>query len=192
MVLQPNPRNVDYDTKIAALESRIERYPTPFVTHSLSTNRLLTPRSLKAQKRAWQAIAAPLPTPPPLFPDPSAPDPRKAPLPDASLLSPDEASILAALTDPETAFGSFKRQARSRLQNAQAALEFRVDLLADGVHKLDRRVATAGREADAVLALSAARLREREEREKRRVGAAGVNVLEVLRSLGRILPPEGG
>ncbi|KAK3301313.1 Mis12-Mtw1 protein family-domain-containing protein [Chaetomium fimeti] len=168
VVLQPNPRNVDYDAKIADLEAKIER--------------------LKAQKSAWQSIATPLPTIGPLYPDP---DPRKAPLPDANLLEPSEAAILASLTSPETAFGSFKRQARSRLQNAQAALEFRVDRLADGVHKLDMRVATAGREADAVLALSAARLREREERERKAVGAAGVSVMEVLRSLGRILP-EGG
>ncbi|KAH6845060.1 Mis12-Mtw1 protein family-domain-containing protein [Chaetomium sp. MPI-CAGE-AT-0009] len=168
VVLQPNPRNVDYDAKIADLEAKIER--------------------LKAQKAAWQAIATPLPTVGPLYPDP---DPRKAPLPDAGLLEPSEAAILASLTNPDTAFGSFKRQVRSRLQNAQAALEFRVDQLADGVHKLDMRVATAAREADAVLALSAARLREREERERRAVGAGALSVMEVLRSLGRILP-EGG
>ncbi|EAQ92396.1 hypothetical protein CHGG_00631 [Chaetomium globosum CBS 148.51] len=168
VVLQPNPRNVDYDAKIADLEAKIER--------------------LKAQKSAWQAIATPLPTVGPLYPDP---DPRKAPLPDATLLDPSEAAILASLTSPETSFGAFKRQARSRLQNAQTALEFRVDRLADGVHKLDMRVATAGREADVVLALSAARLREREERERRAVGTSGVSVMEVLRSLGRILP-EGG
>ncbi|KAL2190794.1 hypothetical protein L209DRAFT_775871 [Thermothelomyces heterothallicus CBS 203.75] len=126
VVLQPNPRNVDYDAKIAELEARIER--------------------LKAQKAAWQSIAAPLPVVPPLYPDP---DPRKAPLPDPALLSPSEASILSALTNPDTAFSSFKRQLRSRLQNAQAALEFRVDRLADSAHKLDARVATGGREADA-------------------------------------------
>ncbi|AEO62366.1 uncharacterized protein THITE_2106463 [Thermothielavioides terrestris NRRL 8126] len=168
VVLQPNPRNVDYDAKIAELEARIER--------------------LKAQKKAWQAIAAPLPTPDPLYPDP---DPRKAPLPDSALLEEDEAKMLSALTSPDTAFNSFKRQARSRLQNAQAALEFKVDQLADSVHKLDMRVVTAGREADAVLALSAARLREREQREKSAVGTRDMPVMEVLRSLGRILP-EGG
>jgi kinetochore protein Mis13/DSN1 len=145
-------------------------------------------RRLKAQKKAWQAIAAPLPTPDPLYPDP---DPRKAPLPDSALLEEDEAKMLSALTSPDTAFNSFKRQARSRLQNAQAALEFKVDQLADSVHKLDMRVVTAGREADAVLALSAARLREREQREKSAVGTRDMPVMEVLRSLGRILP-EGG
>ncbi|KAK4149231.1 Mis12-Mtw1 protein family-domain-containing protein [Chaetomidium leptoderma] len=170
VVLQPNPRNVDYDAKIAELEARIE--------------------SLKTQKTAWQSIATPLPTIPPLYPSPDQ-DPRKAPLPDPALLSPEESAILTALTNPDMAFGSFKRQIRSRLQNAQASLEFRVDQLADSVHKLDMRVVTAGREADAVLGLSAARLREREARERRAVGAAGVSVMEVLRSLGRILP-EGG
>ncbi|KAL2157387.1 hypothetical protein VTH06DRAFT_6205, partial [Thermothelomyces fergusii] len=71
VVLQPNPRNVDYDAKIAELEARIER--------------------LKAQKAAWQAVAAPLPVAPPLFPDPdasAAADGRRAPLPDPALLSP--------------------------------------------------------------------------------------------------------
>ncbi|KAK3309078.1 Mis12-Mtw1 protein family-domain-containing protein [Chaetomium strumarium] len=169
VVLQPNPRNVDYDAKIAELEAKIER--------------------LKAQKKAWQAIAAPLPTLEPLYPDPS--DPRKAPLPDPALLDESEAKIFSALTSPDTAFSSFKRQVRSRLQNVQSALEFKVDQLADSVHKLDMRVVTAGREADAVLKLSAARLREREEREKEKVGTKEVPVMEVLRSLGRILP-EGG
>ncbi|KXX81779.1 Kinetochore protein mis13 [Madurella mycetomatis] len=175
VVLKPNPRNVDYDAKIAELEAKIER-----------------------PKKAWQAIAKPLPTVPPLFPESSADnnnnplDPRKTPLPDPSLLDESESKILSSLTNPDTAFGSFKRQVRSRLQNLQSDLEFKVDLLADSVHKLDMRIVTAGREADAVLKLSADRLREREEREKRAVGTQGVGVMEVLRSLGRILPPEGG
>ncbi|KAL2126415.1 hypothetical protein VTI74DRAFT_963 [Chaetomium olivicolor] len=171
VVLQPNPRNVDYDKKIEELEARIER--------------------LKTEKRAWQSLATPLPLPSPLYSDPTDPDPRKVPPPDPSLLSESESQILASLTHPDTAFSSFKRHLRSRLQNLQASLEFKVDQLADSVHKLDMRVVTAGREADAVLKLSAERLREREEREKKGVGAAKVPVMEVLRSLGRLLP-EGG
>lgn len=100
--------------------------------------------------------------------------------------------MLSFLTNPETGFQSFKRQARSRLQNAQASLEFEVDQLADRVHKFDMRVGTAGREADAVLKLSAVRLKEREEREKKKVGTKQLSTLEVLRSLGRILPEGGG
>lgn len=175
VVILPNPRNVDYDEKIEELEARIKR--------------------LKDLKKAWQAIAKPLPTVEPLYPDQDSeagPDPRKAPLPDPSLLSTDETKMLSFLTNPETGFRSFKRQARSRLQNAQASLEFEVDQLADRVHKFDMRVETAGREADAVLKLSAARLKEREEKEKKKVGTKQLSTLEVLRSLGRILPEGGG
>jgi kinetochore protein Mis13/DSN1 len=144
---------------------------------------------LREEKRAWQALAKPLPEVEPLYPDD---DPRKAPLPDESLLDPEEAKMLASLTNPESAFGAFKRQTRSRLQNLQANLEFRVDHLADSVHKLDRRVATAGREADQVLAISATRLRGREEREKAAAGTRELPTMEVLRSLGRILPEGAG
>lgn len=144
---------------------------------------------LKEEKRAWQALGKPLPEVEPLYPDD---DPRKAPLPDESLLDPEEAKILAALTNPETAFSSFKRQTRSRLQNLQADLEFKVDCLADSVHKLDQRVATAAREADEVLALSASRLKLRDEREKAAVGTKELPTMEVLRSLGRILPEGAG
>ncbi|KAK0741156.1 Mis12-Mtw1 protein family-domain-containing protein [Schizothecium vesticola] len=169
VVLRPNPRNIEHDAKIAELEARIER--------------------LKEEKRAWQALGKPLPEVEPLYPDD---DPRKAPLPDESLLDPEEAKILAALTNPETAFGSFKRQTRSRLQNLQADLEFKVDYLADSVHKLDQRVVTAAREADEVLALSASRLKLRDEREKAAVGTKELPTMEVLRSLGRILPEGAG
>ncbi|KAK3370230.1 Mis12-Mtw1 protein family-domain-containing protein [Podospora didyma] len=169
VVLKPNPKNIEHDAKIEEKEAKIKR--------------------LKEEKKAWQALAKPIAEVEPLYPDD---DPRKAPLPDDSLLDEEEAKILAALTDPDTAFGSFKRQTRARLQNVQAALEFMVDHLADSVHKLDQRVRTAGREAEAVLGVSAARLKEREEREKKTIGTKELPTMEVLRSLGRILPPDGG
>ncbi|KAK1754636.1 Mis12-Mtw1 protein family-domain-containing protein [Echria macrotheca] len=169
VVLKPNPRNIEHNAKIAELEARIEK--------------------LKEEKRAWQALAKPIPQIEPLYPDD---DPRRAGLPDQSLLDPEEAKMLASLTDPEWAFSSFKRQTRSRLQNLQADLELKVDQLADNVHKLDRRVATAAQEAERVLAVSAARLRRREEREKGAVGTRELPTMEVLRSLGRILPEGGG
>ncbi|KAK0658920.1 putative kinetochore protein mis13 [Cercophora samala] len=194
VVLKPNPRNEDYDRKIEEMEERIKR--------------------LKQVKKAWQAIAKPLPTLDPIYPlstpppadnnnnnnnnnnppedqQPPQPDPRKAPLPDPKLLTAEEGEMLSFLTSPETSFGSWKRQVRSRLQNVHQELELEVDVLADRVHKFDMRVGVAGREADEVLRRSAGRLREREEREKRGVGTERVGVWEVLRSLGRILP-EGG
>ncbi|KAL2115732.1 hypothetical protein VTJ04DRAFT_9987 [Mycothermus thermophilus] len=179
VVLQPNPRNVHYDEQIAELEAKIER--------------------LKAQKAAWQAITQPLPVVPPLFPpsttasqDEQTEKPPTLHPPDPSLLSDSESAILAALTSPTNSFSTLQRSTRSRLQNVQSALEWQVDRLADGVHKLDMRVDTAAREAEAVLAACAGRLRERERREKKAVGAEKVGVWEVLRCLGRVLPAEGG
>ena len=83
-------------------------------------------------------------------------------------------------------------QARARLQSLQSGLEFKIDRLAGNVHELDQRVATAAREADRVLGLAAARLKEREDREKTSTRTRDVPVMEVLRSLGRILPEGGG
>lgn len=99
--------------------------------------------------------------------------------------------MLQSLTDPSASFASLRKQTQARLKELQSTLEFNVDHLADSVHKLDRRVVTADRQADRVLGLAAKRLKEREEREKKAVGTRDVPVVEVLRSLGRILP-EGG
>jgi len=81
---------------------------------------------------------------------------------------------------------------RSRLRTLRSSLEFKVDRLADSVHKLEQRVETAGRQADQVLALSQLRLKEREEKEKTAVGTKDLPVMDVLRSLGRMLPDRGG
>lgn len=165
------------------------RFSTRLRTSKLTNNS--PDNRLKEEKKAWQALAKPLPDLEPLYPDSSS-DPTKAPPPEPSLLDAEEAKILASLTEPDTAFSSFRRRTRSRLQNVQSSLEFKIDHLADSVHKLDMRVATAGREADRVLALSATRLKEREEREKGKVGTRDLPTIEVLRSLGRILPAEAG
>ena len=113
-------------------------------------------------------------------------------LPDANLLDVEEKNILSWLTKPDTSFRTAQSQLQSRLQTLQKSLEFKVDHLADSVHKVEQRVSIAGREADRVLALSAERLKERQLREKKASGTAEMPVMEVLRSLGRILPEGGG
>lgn len=96
--------------------------------------------------------------------------------------------MLSYLTDPETSFDGLRKKTRLRVQAVQSSLEFKIDQLADGVHKLLQRMDTAGREADKVLALSATRLKQREEREKKAAGTKDLPAMEVLRSLGRLLP----
>ncbi|KAI2627368.1 Mis12-Mtw1 protein family-domain-containing protein [Hypomontagnella submonticulosa] len=166
-IVKPNPRNIEHEEKIAALEERIKR--------------------LRAEKKTWQSLKQPPPELPPLFP---SSDTNSLPLPDTSLLDSDEAQILASLTDKSTLIRPQK--IHSQLQNLLASLEYKIDHLADNVQKLDKRVATGGQQADRVLALSAARLKEREEKERASAGTKDMPVMEVLRSLGRILPPEGG
>ncbi|KAJ4417238.1 hypothetical protein N0V82_006271 [Gnomoniopsis sp. IMI 355080] len=170
VVIQPNPINVEHDRKIASLEARIKR--------------------LKEQRKSWRALQTPLPQVAPLYP-PDA-DPKKAPLPDASLLDAEEAKMLESLTDPSSAFAHLKSITRSRLQTIQSSVEFKVDNLADSIHKMDLRVMIAGKQADKVLALSSERLKDREAREKEVTGTKELPVMEVLRSLGRILPENGG
>ncbi|KAI1402318.1 Mis12-Mtw1 protein family-domain-containing protein [Hypoxylon fuscum] len=170
-IVKPNPRNIEHEEKIVALEERIKR--------------------LRAEKRTWQTLKQPPPELPPLFPSPS-PSPSSSetdqlPLPDASLLDADEARMLAALADAPR-----PPKLRARLQALHRALEPRVDHLADRVHALAHRVDAGAALADRVLALAAARLREREDRERRSAGTRDMPVMEVLRSLGRMLPPEGG
>jgi kinetochore protein Mis13/DSN1 len=99
--------------------------------------------------------------------------------------------MLRGLQDSSTSVAGLRAQAQQRLAAVQANLEFKVDNFAAGIHTLDQRVVTAGREADRVLALAAARLKDREDREKSTTGTKEVPIVEVLRSLGRILP-EGG
>lgn len=89
-------------------------------------------------------------------------------------------------------FAKLRAETEDRLRRIQSSLEFQVDQLADNVHKLGQRVSVAGTEADQVLSLSAMRLRAREQRERKSVGTNDMPILEVLRSLGNILPEGGG
>jgi kinetochore protein Mis13/DSN1 len=85
-------------------------------------------------------------------------------------------------------FENIRAKTQTRLVKAQRGLEFQVDHLADNVHKLEQRVHVAGRQADKVLQVAATRLKQREDRERRSAGTRDMPIMEVLRSLGGILP----
>lgn len=89
-------------------------------------------------------------------------------------------------------FESVRAATQARLAQVQRGLEFQVDHLADNVHKLEQRVRAAGGQADRVLRLAAARLKEREDRERRSAGTKDMPIMEVLRSLGGLLPEGRG
>ncbi|OBS16220.1 hypothetical protein FPOA_13026 [Fusarium poae] len=169
VVLRPNPRNMELDEKLAKLVIDIKR--------------------LQDEKKAWQAIRKPPPEQPPLF---SEGETGRIVLPDFDLLDPDECKIRGFLADETASFDAVRSEAESRLRTIQSSLEFQVDQLADNVHRLEQRVLVAGKEADKVLSVSGLRLRQREEREKASAGTRDMPVIEVLRSLGNILPKGGG
>ncbi|EFY90085.1 Mis12-Mtw1 family protein [Metarhizium acridum CQMa 102] len=169
LILKPNPRNIELDEKLTTLEAKI--------------------KILQDEKQAWLAICQPPPDIPPIFP-PSTEAPRIE-LPDFNLLEPEEVKIRTYLADEMIPFADMRAKTEERIRKIQASLEFEVDQLADNVHKLEQRVLVAGRQADQVLRLSAARLKEREQREKKSAGTRDLPLMEVLRSLSNILP-EGG
>lgn len=188
VLIQPNPINVEHDKKIASLETRIKRSVMMFCPRCCLV--LIYSYRLKEQRKSWRALQTPLPQVAPLYPPDT--DPKKAPLPDAALLDAEEAKMLESLTDPSSSFAHLKTTTSSRLQAIQSSVEFKVDNLADNIHKMNLRVMIAGKQADKVLALSSERLKDREEREKAATGTKELPVMEVLRSLGRILPENGG
>lgn len=133
----------------------------------------------------------PPPEQPPLFPDTET-EAAQIVLPDFDLLDEDDGKIHGYLADEPTSFEAVRSRTEERLRNVRSTLEFEIDQLADNVHKLEQRMSVAGEEADKVLSLSARRLREREEREKTDAGTKNMPIIEVLRSLGSILPEGGG
>lgn len=151
---------------------------------------MLSSLRLREQKKTWQSLKRVRLNTEPLFPDDA--DPSRPPLPNEALLDPAEQKVLSSLTGPDTSFAALHTRTVQRLKEVDATLVQRVDIFADNVHKLEQRVATAGREADRVLGLGAVRLRERDERERTAAGTRELPVMEVLRSLGRILPEGDG
>ncbi|KAH6972631.1 Mis12-Mtw1 protein family-domain-containing protein [Ilyonectria destructans] len=173
VIPKPNPRNIELDEKLAQLEINIKR--------------------LRDEKKAWQAIRKPPPGPPlgqpPLFDESET---GRIVLPDFDLLDPEEGQIRGYLADETTSFEATRSQTESRLRKIQSSLEFQVDQLANNIHTLEQRVLVAGKEAGKVLSINALQLRQREECEKAKAGTKKMPVMEVLRSLGSILPEGRG
>lgn len=146
---------------------------------------------MQEEKKAWQAIRKPPPEPAPLFTDHEQKT-GSISLPDFDLLDAGDGRIRGFLSNESTSLNVLRTQTEKRLQGIRSTLEFEMDQFADNVHKLEQRVLVADEEADKVLSLSALRLKEREARERTDAGTKYMPIMEVLRSLGSILPESGG
>lgn len=151
---------------------------------------------LQQEKNAWQAIQKPPPDQPQLFPqqtdDQSIELETQVTLPDYDLLDADEGRIYKYLSAELEPLPAVRARTEARLKAVRAKLEFEADCLADSVHKLEQRVRVAGRQADVALRTAAERLKRREERERKAAGTREMPMMEVLRSLGSLLPEGGG
>ena len=139
---------------------------------------------LEAERAQLKALREPPPPLPPLLDTSGAPPSPSALNP--TLLDPEDANILSLLATSSSKDLALKTQ--ERLRTVQANIEFQVDQLADGVHKLEQACQTMEGVANKVLALSAVRLDERERAEKEKVGTKDLPIQEVLRTLSRIIP----
>jgi len=143
---------------------------------------------LEAERAQLKALREPPPLPQQLL-DPFGAPPILHAI-DTALLDHEDANILALLAMSSSS--DIVSKTRARLESIQENIEFQVDQFADGIHKLDQACQAMEGFANRVLALSAARLDEREIKEKEKVGTRDLPIQEVLRSLSRIIPTGPG
>ncbi|KAI9680668.1 MAG: hypothetical protein M1817_004108 [Caeruleum heppii] len=197
IVKKPHPRNVENARKIAELEREVKR--------------------LQEKKRAWEGLSVPLPTPlsgsHPTTTTTSSKQPTKAPpstsssFPLASainptLLSPEDASLLALLPNPSSSSSSSSTTTNppphtlqtlpSLLPPLTTPLELHIDTFHQHLHTLTQYQHVANRLAGRALAVVARRLEYRSRETSRRNGVVEVDVLDVLRGLGGVLGGAAG
>ena len=192
VVKKPNPVNERNKLLLEEMEAEVKR--------------------LEDEKAAWDALASTTyPTSdsqPPPHSSTSSLVPSLADI-DLFLLDPSQASILSALQaprsqpegkthPPESSSSSTSKPAFSftfttpaaletHLSTLSLSLEPHIDLLADGVHKIQQYRTTADRVADRILGTAALRLEERDNSVKEKTGSEGIGVGDVLRGLAGVL-----
>ncbi|CAD6442592.1 ebd1553c-dbac-4b08-8b1c-bdaa498b47ad [Sclerotinia trifoliorum] len=167
VVKKPNPKNIEAEENIQALEARVKQ--------------------LEIEKAQWISFKKPPAPLPPLFPNTDADtNPLSPSQIDATLLDPEQSDILSLINSSSSL--TLRENVSERLKTIHQEIEGKVDRFVDGIHKIEGYGGTVGRVADKILALSAVRLDERERRERELVGTRDVSMVEVLRSLSRILP----
>lgn len=158
---------------------------------------------LQAEKRTWDDLLAS--TSQPKSSAETADAESSQPLLDISpqtinpsLLDPSQADHLQTLLSsisldssdaPATQISNTLDTTKQRIGTIASSLEFKIDKLADGAHKLEQYTAQAQKLADRVLSVGAEKLEERDRgvREKSSSGSGQVDALDRLRGLSRVL-----
>ncbi|KAI5206072.1 hypothetical protein E4T39_02730 [Aureobasidium subglaciale] len=192
LVKKPNPRNIQNAEKLQQLEVELAR--------------------LQVEKRAWDdLLSSTCPKPPAPTTESEAPSQTQLDISphsiDPSILDPSQADILQTLlsgislnsskpnssTTTSTAPTTTLESTKTRITTMTSTLEFKIDKLADGAHKLEQYTAGAQKLADHVLSVGAEKLEERNKivREKSQGASGQVDALERLRGLSRVLNKRG-
>jgi kinetochore protein Mis13/DSN1 len=161
---------------------------------------------LQAEKRTWDDLLASTAPPKPSAETAAAESSSQPQLNisprsiNPTLLDPSQADHLQTLlssislnpSEP-TAQTSTLEATKTRIGTIASSLEFKIDKLADGAHKLEQYTAGAQRLADRVLAVGAEKLEERDRsvREKSSGGSGQVDALDRLRGLSRVMNRRG-
>lgn len=183
VVKKPNPRNIRNAEKLKELEDEIQR--------------------LQGEKQSWEGLL-------------STKSPPKSQSSDAAqidteLLDPSQAAILTTLqttlqtslistpnattsiptkssqNETQLAPSISQPTLSSRINTIVETLEPRIDLFADGIHKISQYHLAAERVADQLLSSTAEKLESRDRAAKEASGTAGVGAKEVLSALGGAL-----
>ncbi|KAG9613201.1 P-loop containing nucleoside triphosphate hydrolase protein, partial [Aureobasidium melanogenum] len=172
LVKKPNPRNIQNAEKLQQLEAELAR--------------------LQEEKRAWDDLLSSTAPPKPSAENTDAEASSQAQLdisPQAinpALLDPSQADLLQTLlsgislnpssSEPSTsAQTSTLETTKARVGTIASTLEFKIDKLADGAHKLEQYRAGAQRLADHVLAVGAEKLEERDKSVREKTSNATLN-----------------
>ena len=102
------------------------------------------------------------------------------------LLRAEDAAFRASMAEHQETIA----QTRRMVKQQAAEVEFAMDRLADGVHRLRAYGDAANELADRVLELAGQALEEEDARLREQTGTAGVSMQEVLRSISYTNAPD--
>lgn len=211
LVKKPNPRNIQNAEKLQQLEAELARYVFGVQCLCFMNNELTNVSRLQEEKRAWDDLLSSTSPPKPSAENADSETTSQAqldispPAINPALLDPSQADLLQTLlsgisldsstSEPTTSTRtSTLESTKARVGTIASTLEFKIDKLADGAHKLEQYRAGAQRLADHVLAVTAEKLEEKDKsvREKTSNGSSGqVDALDRLRGLSRVLNKRG-
>ncbi|KAI9723817.1 MAG: hypothetical protein M1828_004067 [Chrysothrix sp. TS-e1954] len=165
LIKQPNPRNIENASKLQELESEVKRLEQE---RSSWTNLLnMIGSSLNAESSHYTSEAEEVAV--------------VRPLDNIALMDPQQTKLAKALSaQPAT-----EHSVRSRLKDATESLEFKIDSLASGVHKVQSLDTLLNETVDDVLGQANKSLEQRSQNRLDDAGAERIGVRDLLKSFSR-------